>query len=109
VFALYNKQSGADVTDYDQQEWLEVSDVVSGSVTLRGTESGVNSLYYYQLIVVCRSDVEGEYIENLYINEIPYKIGVEFWGENENLKINLANIGVEIPELITKMIQTGCC
>lgn len=104
VFALYNKQSGADVTDYDQQEWLEVSDVVSGSVTLRGTESGVNSLYYYQLIVVCRSDVEGEYIENLYINEIPYKIGVEFWGENENLKINLANIGVEIPELITKAL-----
>lgn len=59
------------------------------------------------ILIICRSDVEGEFITELSINGEIVKIGCEFWGENELLKINLANKGIEFSNLICKAIYSN--
>lgn len=100
-FALFN-EGGFDPINIESKDYTDINDIATGFVVLKGQKLGEHHLY--QLNILCRSDVEGEYIETFYINEIPYRIGAEFWGENESLKINLANQGTEIPDSVGKAI-----
>ena len=88
--------------DYDGNTFMDIRAHAAGSIVLTGHP--LKDKYAYQLIIMCRSDVEGEFIEDFTIDSQPYKVGAEFWGENESLRINLANQGTELPELIGKAI-----
>lgn len=76
---------------------------LKNTITITGQELESGS-YWFQLIIVCRADVEGEYITDLTIGDKTYQFGTEFWSENETLSINLANKGIEIPSLISKAL-----
>ena len=88
--------------DYDLNVFTDIRAHATNRITLTGQP--LEDKYAYQLIIICRSDVEGEFIEDFTIDGQPYKVGAEFWGENESLRINLANQGTELPELICKAI-----
>lgn len=106
-FALYNPgHIDAELYDIDSNYFCDLHAVATDDLTLIGHEVQMDgrTVYAYQLIILCRSDVEGEFIETFYINSVPYKIGAEFYGENESLRINLANQGTEIPTIIGKAI-----
>lgn len=55
--------------------------------------------------VLCNSRHEGEFICKIFIDGYGFiKVGADFYGEFEPLKINLSNYGVEIPDSIQKAI-----
>ena len=56
---------------------------------------------YANIYLVGRADEPGEFIESITINDEPLRIGMEVYGENELLRINLQNMGVELPDNIT--------
>lgn len=88
--------------DYDLINFTDIRAHAVNSVTLTGQK--LNDKYAFQLLIICRSDVEGEFIEDFTIDGQVFRIGAEFWGENESLRINLANQGTELPELIGRAI-----
>lgn len=103
VFALYVPSNhDGEITEYDGVSFDELKDVAVGNLNLSGQQ--IDGQYFYQLIILCRSDVEGEFIEDFSIDGQVYKIGAEFWGCNEALKINLANQGTEISDIVCKAI-----
>lgn len=106
-FALYNPgHVDSELYAIDWNYFCDLHAVATDHVVLDGQKVKLdgNDVFAYQLIIICRSDVEGEFIETFYINDVPYKIGAEFYGENESLRINLANQGTEIPAIIGKAI-----
>lgn len=70
---------------------------ISGGVYYRG-------YYIHMIYIIASSSTEGEFICELSINNIAYKIGADFYGENEALYINLSNKGINIPRSIQKAI-----
>lgn len=106
-FALYNAgRIDAELHVIDSHYFCDLHAVATDKLTLEGQQvvMGGKPVYAYQLIILCRSEVEGEFIDTFYINDAPYKIGAEFYGENESLRINLANQGTEIPAIVGKAI-----
>ncbi len=85
--------------------WDNLLDQVHAIKYIQSQE--VNGHKLYSVIIVCRSNVEGEFIDDLIINGQVYKIGCEFWGENESLKIELGNKGIEFTDLIRKAIYSN--
>lgn len=106
TFALYNPGPMDADEVIDNEPYALLESVASDNIRLNGQRIKLDGkeVYGYQLLIICRSDVEGEFIEEFYINEIPYKVGAQFYGENESLKINLANQGTEIPDMVCKAI-----
>lgn len=72
----------------------------------KGVSGGVqhHGYFVHMVYVLCGSDQEGEYIDNLTINGSEYMVGADFYTENEPLYINLSNNGVEIPNSIQKAL-----
>lgn len=88
--------------EYDLNNFTDIRAHAVGSATLTGQRLG--DKYAFQLLIICKSDVEGEFIEDFTIDGQTFRIGAEFWGENESLRVNLANQGTELPELIGRAI-----
>lgn len=97
-FALCNINIDSDVKGFSDLEKYIVNEIEESE----GTE--IDGLYAHQFFIVCRSEVEGEFIENFKINGVEFRVGAEFWGENESLQINLANQGTEIPSSVGRAI-----
>ena len=107
TFALYNPNHiDNELYAIDWNYFCDLHAVATDHLELTGHQIELNgsTAYAYQLIIICRSDVEGEFIETFYIDTLPYKVGAEFYGENESLSINLANQGTEIPAMVAKAI-----
>ena len=62
------------------------------------------NIFIYIVYVIGYASQAGEYIETFKINDQEYKIGADFYREEESLYINLSNMGVDIPEDIQKSI-----
>ena len=74
------------------------------AITVNGysiTVSGATK-YIYQILLVCESDAVGEYIETFKIDGNDVSVGIDLYGEDETLTINLSNRGTEIPNYIQK-------
>ena len=71
---------------------------------LESVGTAYNAYYVHIIYITCRTDHEGEYICNFYIDNESYKVGADFYGADESLYINLSNNGIEIPEGIQKAI-----
>lgn len=64
-----------------------------------------DSLYAHKVYVSASSEAEGEFVTTINIKGHGFiKVGADFYGENEALRINLSNFGVEIPDTIQKTI-----
>lgn len=63
------------------------------------------NLYVHKVYVSAMSTQEGEFRVFVKIGNYGYiKLGADFYGENENLHINLSNYGMDIPNTIQKAI-----
>ena len=83
--------------EYHNLQDLKTTEVISIGVSHHN--------YYVHIIYILGTATQaGEYICDLIIDNSIYKIGGDFYGENESLYINLANNGVEIPEMIQKAL-----
>lgn len=57
--------------------------------------------YYVHRVIICgQADSAGEVHEDFTIGDETFEIAADFYNEAENLKINLTNFGVELPESI---------
>ena len=63
-----------------------------------------NNIYIHVIYIEASSDIEGEFLEDLYIEDEKFTIGASFWPEYEPHKINLSNFGVEFSEDIYRAI-----
>ena len=66
-------------------------------------------LYIHQIVLICKSDTPGEYLDNFTLTPDPssgvmftINIGVDLYELDETLSINLGNMGMEIPVSIRK-------
>lgn len=60
--------------------------------------------YVHMLYIVAKTDAFGEFLEDIYIDNIPYTIGADFYEENESLYINLSNFGFDITSDVQKAL-----
>lgn len=66
-----------------------------------------DKLYIHNIYIVASSQSIGTFIDNFYIDDDKYSIGIDVYGENEELRINLSNFGLEISDSIQKAIYTN--
>lgn len=86
---------------------LEKFKVDTLSITGTGvdlTGDGITDCYIYIVYILASSKNEGEFLEDLDINNVTYTIGSTFYDKYEPHKINLSNMGVEIPESFFRAI-----
>ena len=61
-------------------------------------------LYVYNLYLVARSEQPAEYVEDLIIDGVKCKVGIDIYEENEPLYVNMSNNNIEIPDAVQKAI-----
>lgn len=65
----------------------------------------LDKYYAHVFHIACKNEIAGEYICKVNLdNENYFRVGVDLYGEYEPSYINLANMGVELPEMIQKAI-----
>lgn len=117
IFSLVNPDINSSTETINNISYNKLEDLKVGFINdrpanaikkhrLRFTTIKVGENYYKiaTIYIIATSQTAAEYIDTLYINGTPYKIGADFYDENESLYINLSNFGVEIPESIQKAI-----
>ena len=101
---IAEKESIAGVPYVDINK-CSVNKVTIGGHPIKGDQQAIYLIYFR-----AASQAAGEFIENFYVTingqKHLYRIGADFYGENELLQMNLANFGIELPQEITKAI--GC-
>ena len=83
-------------------EYVDINKLKSDKIVLTGTKYG-NS-YIYILSLIASADAEGEYIDDIIIGDEFISIGIDAYGDNEALYINMSNMGINIPNSIQKAI-----
>lgn len=83
-------------------EYHNINTLKVNSLTSIGTP--YKNCYIHMIYIIASASQAGEYIVNLSIDNDTYKIGGDFYGENEILYVNLSNNGVEIPEVVQKAL-----
>ena len=105
VFTLLNLNQLADVEDININgfSYKDINkfkqNIVESTGYLYSTKQYIHVIY---ILASCKE--EGEYIEDLYIDGNKFLIGSSFYEKYEPHKINLSNLGVEIPESVTRAI-----
>lgn len=100
VFKLLNLKTWSSVDNFI--DYNDIKELYSPSIKLRGT--GYKGKYIYLFYVAVSSDTAGEFVEDIYLNDERYQIGVDIYSENESLYINLSNNGISIPDSVQKAI-----
>ena len=100
MFRLLDMSQLATPESINDFSYYDISPLYTNTLTLIGEPYG--SEYVYMIYISSSSEVEGEFVEDLYINDVKYNIGASFHPEYEPHKINLSNFGVEFPESIQK-------
>lgn len=71
---------------------------------IKSTGFEYNGYYLHMIYISSQSKNEGEFLDDLYINDKKYIVGSSFYDKYEPNKINLSNLGIEIPESFTRSI-----
>lgn len=85
--------------------WHTIESVTADSVTSVGIKK--DGCYIHKVTFIARADEEGEYIDDFFIDDERYQIGIELRDEDESLRVELENKGCEIPPQFTKAIYQG--
>lgn len=100
IFKLLNLKTWSTVDV--PTEYNDIKDLYSTSIKLRGT--GYHGKYVYLFYISASSETEGEFIDEFYLNDEKFQVGIDIYSENESLYINLSNNGINIPDSIQKAI-----
>lgn len=76
----------------------------NNTYVLTSTGTRHHNYYVHIIYIIASAKQAGEYIMNFTIGDETFQVGGDFYGENENLYINLSNNGIEIPAMIQKAI-----
>lgn len=107
IFSLLDLQ---DITVKDENingfTYKNIDNFKVGFYTSKGFLYDKNSqhVYLHIIYIIGSSKQEGEFLEDLFIDHQKITIGASFHELYEPHKINLANLGVELPESITRAI-----
>ena len=83
-------------------EYHNINSLKTNTLTSIGARH--HNYYVHIIYIIASTKQAGEYIVNFKIGDETFQVGGDFYGENENLYINLSNNGVEIPAMIQKAI-----
>lgn len=74
------------------------------SLTSKGEPYVVNENTYYIhcIYVSALSNVIAECIQSIFIDDVEYYLGADFYNENENLEILMKNFGINLPKSIQR-------
>lgn len=81
---------------------LDLNEISKTSIISPSDE--YDGYYLHQVLLVCKSDAPGEFIETFNIGQYTVTVGVDLYGEDETLSINLSNRGTNLPVSIQKAI-----
>lgn len=81
-------------------QYQKLSDIKTNEYISKGTPYG--NFYAHVIYVLAQSDTPGEYRDNIQIDDEFISVGADFYQEEESLRINLSNFGVEIPNSVQK-------
>ena len=94
IFSLVNPNK-IKYTQYQKLEDIKTNEYIS-----KGTP--YNNFYAHVIYVLTQSDSPGEYRDSIQINDEFITVGADFYQDEESLRINLSNFGIEIPNSIQK-------
>ena len=86
-------------TDIDFKEQISKEVEMTSEYTAYGQ-------FFYVFYIIGRAESPGEYIDSFFIDDNEYYVGMDCYAEDETLKINASNFGVEFPESIQKALYT---
>ena len=93
IFYIYNPHISGDFVDNKR--------ALKRELYIQAAE-GYSNIY----LVGCAEE-PGEFIDEVTINGQPLKVGMEVYGENELLRLNLQNMGIELPDdIVTSIYET---
>ena len=102
----YNKN----LLNINDIEYVDISNLYANNNTININGTKHRGFYVYIFYIVASSNNIGEYVETFSIKENgiihEYKIGADFYGENEFNYINLYNNGIDIPDTVQKALYT---
>lgn len=111
VFTLLDmsKLSDVDSSNINDFTYKNIDDFKTNNIQSAGLLYNLDDqhVYLHMIYILAGSSQEGEFLEDLYINDEKFIIGSSFYSKYEPHKINLANLGVEIPESITRAIYNS--
>lgn len=102
VFKLLDASTFDDPSNFEDLE-----NCTNGVQLLHGVEMLSNGTYVYPIYLCAKADSPGQYTHPINIEGTEYLIGIDAYMENESLYINLANMGVEIPDSVQKALYTN--
>ena len=100
VFKLIDNEKLADYSSYSS-----ISDMFVDTLEITGQY--LNDSYIYPIYIYSMASEPGQYVHPFSIGEEEFFVGCDVYAENENLYINLANMGVELPDSIQKALYTS--
>lgn len=69
------------------------------------TPQKLGKYYAHVFNIACKSEMAGEYICKVTLDDEHYfRVGADLYGEYEPVRINLSNMGVELPDMVQKAI-----
>lgn len=83
-------------------EYHDLKELKTGVITSKGTL--YRDYYVHMVYIIASASQAGEYRSTFVISGRSYEIGADFYGENEELYINMSNNNIEIPEIVQKAI-----
>lgn len=86
-------------------EYVDIKQLYDNTRIVRGWEW--NGIYLYVLYIAASSKAVGEVRETFYIDDEPFTVGADFYGENEPLYVNLSNNELNIPVAIQRAIYSS--
>ncbi len=104
IFKLLNMQIIDTLSDININDFTykNIGELYTNNYISEGTE--YEGLYVHMLYISARSENIGEFHEDFIVDNEQFEVAADFYTERENLKINLSNFGVEIPESIQNAI-----
>jgi hypothetical protein len=108
IFTLLNMSVISNVYDENINgfSYKDIEHVKTNNINSKGYLYDIESqhMYLHMIYILASCKQEGEYLEDLYINGEKFIIGSSFYDKYEPHKINLSNLGVEIPESVARAI-----
>ena len=104
VFRLLDVSQMCDgnVVEMNQIKYQDLTTMYCNELNLNGVQ--YDKYYIYMIYIAGSSDTAIEARQEFTINDEPFIVGADFYEEREELKINLGNFGIEIPESVQRAI-----
>lgn len=114
IFGIYDPEIPDQNDEMEKDEefggmtWKSLTNSLTDDVVLEGERmrddegNVLSDDYYYIIYIVFQTKWPGDYSWKFKISDEEYMLAAEVYEEEEKLKINMMNMGVEIPQAIVK-------